>query len=92
MSPPEKLKIKPGDIKLPIIKELKIVRNIVISKAQTNPKLTKAIKVIMLACPKRNTGIGWVIKDSVICRTHAIDTRPAILYIFCSALSFTISN
>jgi hypothetical protein len=58
MAAPEKLRIKVGDIKVPIIKELNMVRRMAISRADKKPRLTKAIKPTMLANPRRSPGIG----------------------------------
>ena len=79
-TPPEKLKIKAGDIKVPIMNELNKVRRMVSSKAYLNPSVTNAINVITLAKPRRSPGMGWGIKDSEICRTHEIEAKSAILY------------
>jgi hypothetical protein len=58
MIPPEKLKMKVGDIKVPIIKELNRVRRIVTSMAHLQPIVTNVINVITLANPNFNPGIG----------------------------------
>jgi hypothetical protein len=81
MTAPEKLKMKVGDIKVPIMKELNIVRKMAICRAYLKPRVTKATKVNMLASPRRSPGMGWGIKDSDICITQDMETRRATLYI-----------
>ena len=81
MTAPEKLKMKVGDIKVPIMKELNIVRKMAICRAYLKPRVTKATKVNMLASPRRSPGTGCGISDSDICITQDIETRSATLYI-----------
>ena len=90
---PEKLKINPGDMNVPVINELRIVRRIVISMAYLKPSITMAVIVRILANPSRRPGIGWGIRDSEIWRTQARATKRAIFvllfgesFILCSFL------
>jgi hypothetical protein len=53
-----KLRMKPGDINVPVISELKMVRMRATSKAWRNPNNTRVVRVTMLASPNRNPGMG----------------------------------
>lgn len=77
MTAPEKLNINPGDMNVPVIKELRMVRRMVISRAYLNPSMTMAVKVRILASPSRSPGTGCGIRDSEIWRTQARATKRA---------------
>ena len=75
----KKLRMKVGDIKVPITKALSMVRRMAIARAALKPRVTKATRVSMFASPRRSPGMGCGIKDSHIWRTLAIETRIATL-------------
>jgi hypothetical protein len=54
----KKLRMKVGDMKVPIMKALRMVRRIDISRAALKPRVTRATRVSMFANPRRRPGMG----------------------------------
>ncbi len=71
-SPAAKLKMKPGDRKLPKINELTMVLNKVTISAGLNPYWNNMINEIIFANPNLKPGIGCGISVSEICKIDAV--------------------